>query len=69
MYNLADILANILQKKPQHKTILYYFEIYGNVFFSDDTQGRNRLLVIGKIVVGDFLDQMNWQDIRDRIVG
>ena len=38
-------------------------------FFSDDTLGRNRLLVIGKIAVGDFLDQMNWPDIRDHIVG
>ena len=25
--------------------------------------------MIGKIAVGDFLDQMNWHDIRDRIVG
>jgi hypothetical protein len=35
----------------------------------DDTQERNPLLVIGKIAVGDFLDQMNWHDIRDRTVG
>ena len=51
------------------RSYIVFWNLWKCFFFSDDTLGRNRLLVIGKIVVGDFLDQMNWHDIRDRTVG